>query len=198
MKRNPKPAKHAEDESFDIDNAFHVSCIETEEGPKIFNVFIFRGIESPEQFIPAIEAMQVANENDLVVVHLTTPGGDIDATDTFLQACKMCRGRIVFNATGGVHSAGTLILMNADEVIFSEGFNALVHNGMVGHGGKFSDWSAASDYARRHMEDLFWKTYRGFMSDDEIKQMIEGKDFWFDAAEFKKRHAARVALKSET
>ena len=197
MNRKAKPSKASEDDEFGVDNTFYVSCIETEEGPKIFNVFIYRGIESPEQFIPAIEALQVANEDDLVMVHLSTPGGDIDATDTFLHACEMCRGRIVFNASGGVHSAGTLILMNADEVIFSEGFNALVHNGMVGHGGKFSEWVAASDYARKHMESLFWKTYKGFMTDEEIQLMLEGKDFWFDAEEFKERHAKRATLNAK-
>lgn len=169
--------------------------MESAEGPVIFNVFIFKGIESAEQFIPAIEALQVAKEDDIVMVHLSTPGGCIDATDTFLHACKMCRGRIVVNASGGVHSAGTLILMNCDEVIFSSGFNALVHNGMVGHGGKFSDWSAATVHAKKHMEELFNSTYKGFMTPREISAMIRGKDFWFDAAEFKKRHADRVKSK---
>jgi len=194
MKRKSKPSRTAEDAEFGMDDAFHVSCIETEEGPKIFNIFIYGGIEDAEQFIPAIEAMQVADENDLVMVHLSTPGGDIDATDTFLHAYDQCRARVVFNASGGVHSAGTLILMYADEVIFSEGFNALVHNGSVGHGGKYSEWRAASDHVRKHMEEMFWKTYRGFMSDEEISQMLEGKDFWFDVNEFKARHAKRVAL----
>jgi len=185
--------KQSEDGDEPIYNeAFHVSVVESEEGPQIFNIFIFDGIESAEQFIPAIEALQIAKEDDLVMVHLSTPGGSVDATDTFLLALKMCRARIVFIASGGVHSAGTLILMHADEVILSEGFNALVHNGSVGHGGKFNEYAAASDHSRAFMCDLFRKTYKGFLTKDEIERMIEGKDFWFNADEFRERLKERI------
>ena len=187
--------KRTDDDDEDIGefgDTFHVSVVESEEGPKIFNVFIFKGIESAEQFIPAIEALQIAQEEDLVMVHLSTPGGSVNATDTFLLALKMCRARIVFVASGGVHSAGTLILMHADEVILSDGFNALVHNGSVGHGGKFNEYAAASAHAQAFMCDLFRKTYKGFLDKDEIERMIEGKDYWFNADEFNARLKNRI------
>lgn len=179
--------KGSTEDIFEDDRAFPVTCVESEEGPRIYNIYIFNAIENTEQFIPALGALQVAGEDDYVMVHISTPGGDVDATDTFLQALSFCKAPVVFFASGGVHSAGTLILMHAKDVIISEGFNALIHNGSIGHGGKFSDWRAATEYYSAHMESLFRKAYKGFLTEEEISQLVQGKDFWFDAKEFEKR-----------
>jgi ATP-dependent protease ClpP protease subunit len=186
MRAKPK-RRNTDDEHSSDKDAFHVSCIGPDEGPKVFNIFIFAPILSAEQFIPAIEAMQVAGEDDAVVVHLSTPGGDIDATDTFLHACDQCAAQIVFIASGGVHSAGTLMLMFADKVFFSNGFNALIHNGSIGYGAKFSDWKIEAAYTLRHMEALMRRAYDGFLTTEETDQMLDGKDFWFNAEEFSER-----------
>lgn len=101
----------------------------------VFNIYLFDVIQSARQFIYAIEALQAAGENDLVIIHLSTDGGSLDATDTFLTAMRDCPARIVVNASGGVHSAGTVILLEADEFTLSKNFNALLHNGACGSGG---------------------------------------------------------------
>lgn len=176
------------DETDSLSEAFHVSRMKSDKGT-IYNIFVFGVIEDPEQFIPAIEALQVAEEDDVVIVNLSTPGGDIGATDTFLQALTTTDAQVVFVASGGVHSAGTLILMHAhpDQVAFSEGFNALVHNGAVGFGSKYSDWVSAVAYTKTHMDALMRSTYKGFLTEDEIEAMLQGRDFWFGAEEFKER-----------
>lgn len=94
-----------------------------------FNVYVWGLIEDSTQFIHAVECLQQATENDTVCIHLSTDGGSLDATDTFLTYMKQCAGRVVVKASGGVHSAGTVILLAADEFELSENFNALVHNG---------------------------------------------------------------------
>lgn len=195
MKLRPNKRRADDDEDdegsiFDMmagNKAFKVTCAGPEHGPCLFNIYLYSEIMKSEQFIPAIEALQAANEDDVVVVHLSTPGGSIDATDTFLHALRGARARVMFNASGGCHSAGTLILMHAKEITFSEGFNALIHNGSVGFGGKFSDWESGTAYTRKHMRALFERTYKGFLTDVEIADLIAGKDFWLDAADFKKR-----------
>lgn len=194
---NLKPKRRADDDEddgpgglFDMmmgPKAFKVTCTGKEDGPCLFNIYIFSEITKPEQFIPAIEALQAADEEDLVVIHLSSPGGSIDATDTFLHSLNGTRARVLFVASGGCHSAATLILMHANEISFSEGFNALVHNGYVGSGSKFSDWESSTDYTRKHMRELFQRTYKGFLSDKEIEDLIAGKDYWLNAEQFKKR-----------
>jgi ATP-dependent protease ClpP protease subunit len=160
----------------------------------IFNIYLFGEIEDASQFIPAIEVLDQASENDEVVIHLSTPGGSVDATDTFINAMRGTEAHVVARATGGVHSAGTIILLNAPEFILSENFHCLIHNGSTGAWGKFSDYKAQVKHQEGFMENVLRKTYAGFLTDAEIEALIEGKDFWFNAAEFGQRHERRNVI----
>jgi ATP-dependent protease ClpP protease subunit len=163
----------------------------------MFNIYLFGEIECAEQFISAIEVLQAASENDVVYIHLSTNGGSLDATDTFLAAMRDCDARVVVKATGGVHSAGSVILLNADEFMLSENFNCLIHNGSTGVGGKFSDFIAQTKHVSTYMESVMRNTYAGFLSDAEIEALLEGKDFWMNADEFGKRFEARNTYMAE-
>lgn len=173
----------------DTPEPFHVSCMGKEDGPKVYNIYVFDVIEAPEQFIPAIEACQLSREEDTICVHLNTPGGDTNATDAFLHSLSYSPANVVFAATGGVHSAGTVILMSAlaDNVSYSDGFHALVHNGSMGTGGKFSDFRDAAAFYTKYEEDTSREIYRGFLTDEELVLLYNGKDFWFTADEFDRR-----------
>lgn len=160
---------------FGRDNDFRVSYVPSSKGT--YHVFLFGEIEDAQQFQEAIEVMYVAGEGDVVVIHLSTNGGSVDATDTFIAAMRKCEARVVVEATGGVHSAGTIILMNAPEFRLSQGFNALLHNGSTGAYGKTSDAKVHSKFEFERMDELARQTYRGFLTEEEIAQLIAGKDF---------------------
>lgn len=163
----------------------------------IFNIYLFGEIEDSTQFIYAIEALQSASEGDTVILHLSTNGGSLDATDTFIMALQDTAAKVIVRASGGVHSAGTVILLQADEFYLSENFNALVHNGSVGPGGKFSDWVAHSRHTKEYMETIMRRTYEGFLTPEELDAMISGKDFWMDGKEFADRFQARYEYLQE-
>jgi ATP-dependent protease ClpP protease subunit len=170
-------------------NEFQVSYTPIRSG--IFNIYLFGIIEDASQFVSAIEVLNTASENDAVYIHLSTPGGSIEAADTFIDAMRNCEGRVVVKASGGCHSAGTIILINSDEFILSENFHALLHNGSTGSGGKFSDWKAEVRHTEKYMESILRKTYEGFLTAEEIEQLIEGRDFWLDAQQFCERYENR-------
>lgn len=157
-----------------------------------FNIYLYDAIESPRQFTGAVEVLQAAGEGDTVFIHLHTPGGSLDATDTFVQAMRECEARIIVKASGGVHSAGTVILLEADEFSLSENFTSLIHNGACGSGGKFNEFKAQAKHTEAYMERVMRNTYEGFLTEDEIDALIDGKDFWFFAEEFIERCQKRL------
>lgn len=158
-----------------------------------FNLYLNGPIEEPAQFISCIEAFQAAGENDVVNLHLTTPGGNMDATDTFLQAMHECEGRVIVRASGGCHSCGSIILMHANEFTLSENFNSLIHNGSTGQGGDLNKFKAAAKHSAEYMERVLRSTFEGFLTSDELDAMIDGKDFWLDGKEWMRRHEMRMA-----
>ena len=157
----------------------------------IFNIYLFGVIEEASQFTSAIEVMAAASERDEVIIHLSTDGGSMDATDTFIASMHQCEANVVVKASGGVHSAGTIILLNADEFSLSENANFLLHSGSAGSGGKFSDFVAQSKHTIEYMERVLRKTYKHFLTNEELDALIEGKDFWLNAEEFAERYEIR-------
>lgn len=164
----------------------------------VFNIYLFGAIEEAAQFTSAIEVMSAATELDEVVIHLSTDGGSMDATDTFLSAMAHCDAKVVVKASGGVHSAGTIILLSADEFSLSENSNFLIHNGGAGAGGKFSDFKAQSLHTVGYMERVLRRTYKHFLTEVELDALMDGKDFWLNAEEFADRYEVRNnALQAE-
>lgn len=157
----------------------------------VYNIYLFGEIESPNQFVSALEIMNNATPLDEVHLHLSTNGGCMDTTDTFITAMNRCEAKVVVSVTGSCMSAGTIILLNADEFCLSDNATFLLHNGSFGAGGKFSDVKAQTKHTVAYMEKILRKTYRHFLSELEIDQLIEGKDFWLDSTQFTERYEVR-------
>lgn len=187
-----------DDDRSPFKDAFHVSCMGEEDEDKIYNIFLYGSIDEAEQFIPAVEALQYADERDLVVVHLSTPGGSVDATDAFLAALSSTSAQVVFKASGGVCSAGTMILVwaadNGCPIEYSEGFYAMVHTGSFGYGGKMSDFKSAVRFLLSKDEAETWGLYKGFLTDEEIEHVLYGREYWFTAHEVQVRLRRRQEM----
>jgi len=78
--------RRADYEEEDAPGEFAVTYQPRQSG--LYNIYLFGAIVDPRQFIGAIEVMARASEDDMVIVHLQTPGGSIDATDTFISAMR--------------------------------------------------------------------------------------------------------------
>lgn len=190
------PESKASGRSIFDDNSFRV-----ERAPSMatkYTIYLYGPIEDSTQFIDAIEALDAAGENDLVIIKLSTPGGSVDATDTFIHHMKNCQAEVIIEASGGCHSAGSMILLAADKFTLSDNFCCLVHNGSTGYWGKSSDVAAMAKFEIPWMEKIDRATYAGFLNPEELDAMIAGKDFWMDADEFLRRVKQRAELNGET
>ena len=76
----------------------------------------------------------------------------------------------------------------------------MVHKYSHGVEGKGSDVASQVKFTERYFDELAFKIYGDLMTKDEIKQMLDGKDFWFSSKEIHDRLLAkgREILGSET
>lgn len=186
MEKQNKQARGGYDE---MESQFPISYESHKSGT--YHIYLFGEIDSPKQFIGAVEVMRNATENDEVVIHLQSCGGSLDATDTMLQAMQECEAHITVRASGGVHSAGSIILLAANSFTLSDNFSSLLHCGSTGTGGKFSDYRSETAFTGRWMEKVLRNSYEGFLEAEEIENLIKGQDMWLDAEEWVERHNKR-------
>jgi ATP-dependent protease ClpP protease subunit len=160
----------------------------------VFNYYLFGPILSPKQFVAALEVLKDASEDDEFVINIQTPGGSIEATDTLLQAIVNTKAHVHVNATGDVCSAGTAIMLAGDSYTISDNARFLIHNGSAGSGGKTSDYKAWALSDIEFMEKFMKNTYKHFFTDEELDQLVNGKDFWLNPEDFIARSEQRNAI----
>jgi ATP-dependent protease ClpP protease subunit len=148
-------------------------------------------IDDVSQFATAIQVLGVAKEDDEVEIHLQCPGGNVDASGAFLHALRKCQAPIHIIASGGVHSAATHILLDADSFELAENFNSLIHNGSSGAGGNINEYHAKSDFDKTFIYKTYESIYEGFLSPAEFKDMMRGDNIWLDASQWHDRALKR-------
>lgn len=148
-------------------------------------------LENVRQFSTAIQVLENAKEDDDVVIYLQTVGGSVNAGEAFIHAMRKCAAPIHIVATGSVHSMGTHILMEADSIELSHGFNACLHCGFDGAVGNVNEYMAKSKFDADFRNRTFREDYEGFLSEKELDAMLDGKDIWLDADGWMKRATQR-------
>lgn len=148
-------------------------------------------IVSPKQFSMIVQVMEEMKEDDTFVLHISSNGGSIDAGDSLLHAINKCKGHVHMVATGGVHSMATAILLSAHSFELSDNFSALIHSGSMGYGSDFSEYKQYSEFSVKAHERFMRRTYEGFLTEEEIESVINGKPIVLDAEHWMERSEQR-------
>lgn len=156
-----------------------------------FTVDIYDYIESPSQFSDMISALGMMEPEDEMIINLQSGGGCLSTTDTILHALRKTKGKVHFVATGFNASAATILLLDAPSFELSEDFKALIHCGSLGDAGNLNEMRQSAGFHIKHMENLLRNTYAGFLSEQEIEDMLNGKDVLLDAEQWCERHEQR-------
>ena len=157
----------------------------------IFDFYLTGNITEAKDYQDWNQTLRTATENDGIVVHINSNGGEIFTAIQLMRSMADSNATICASVEGMCMSAATLIFLCADVVEVSEHSHFMFHTYSSGNWGKGSDQLAnvmADDKWARH---LFNQVYKGFLKPQEIKEMIDGKDFWMNPAEVNKRLTAR-------
>ncbi len=152
---------------------------------------IFGPIYSPTQFSQLTTVLNLMQEDDDLVLNISSGGGSLTAVDSLLHGMRKCEGHIHGIATGEVSSAATFVLLECDTYELSEGFEAVLHCGSLGTGGNFNEVAISAPFQLQHMENYLRRAYEGFVDDTELSAMFKGQDLLLDASAWCERDAKR-------
>ena len=154
---------------------------------RILDFYISGDIKEAKDYTAWNQLMRNATENDAVIIHINSSGGDIFSAIQLMRTMAEAPATVIASVEGMCMSAATLIFLCADVCEVSEHSHFMFHTYSSGNWGKGNEQIAsalANDKWARH---LFNQVYRGFLEPKEIKEMIDGKDFWMDPIEVKRR-----------
>jgi ATP-dependent protease ClpP protease subunit len=154
-------------------------------------VFLDEDITSPGNYRDVIHCLATCSENDNVNILVNSSGGRTDSAWAIIEAMKGCRGDVSVTVLGAAYSAASMIACMADECYFAESSEMMLHTAHYGSIGTVPNVKGQTDFATRQINKLLDRAYKGFLTDKELEELKNGKEYWFDAEEAGKRMVKR-------
>lgn len=149
--------------------------------------YISKTIGEAEGFTDMVHRIAAAGANDVIFIHLNTPGGHLDTGVQLINAMRNSQAKIVTVLEATAYSLGTLIFLSGDEMVVNEHCMMMFHNfngGLIGKGNELvSELEATVKWFAALAADI----YIPFLTRDEFERIVRGEDMWMQSPEIKIR-----------
>jgi ATP-dependent protease ClpP protease subunit len=154
-------------------------------------VFIDDDITDPRNYRDVIHCLATCSENDSVNLLVNSSGGRTDSIWQIIEAMKGCRGDVSVTVIGAAYSAASMLACMAPECYIADSAEFMLHTAHYGSIGTVPNVKGQTEFATRQINKLLDQAYKGFLSDKELDELKNGKEFWFDSEEAGKRMVKR-------
>ena len=151
------------------------------------DAYLTDGIEEPAVYNELCHVLRTSHKGDTITLHLNTPGGMVDSAFMIVDAIKASKARVTAYLSGTVASAGTLIALSCDKVEAADHTSWMAHNYSGGLSGKGHEMKARQEFMDSSLNAAFKEFYAGFYTDNEMQEIIDGKDSWIGKKEILQR-----------
>jgi len=156
------------------------------------DAYITDGIEDPATYNELCHVLRTSHKGDTITLYLNTPGGMVDSAFMIVDAIKASKARVTAYLSGTVASAGTIIALSCDKVEAADHTSFMAHNYSGGLSGKGHEMKARQEFMDSSLNTAFKEFYAGFYTDNEMQEIIDGKDSWLGKNEILQRWDNRV------
>lgn len=157
---------------------------------RTWHCYITSSIANPDTYNELCYLLDNAYPCDQINLHINTPGGVIDSAFKIIYSLNNTNAHTTAILTGTVASAGSMIALSCHDIEIAPFTQFMLHNysgGTVGKGHEVRDYVKFSD---KQLNKALSTIYKGFLTPQEIHDVIEGKDMWMDDEEVMKRWRA--------
>lgn len=149
--------------------------------------YISTSIGDATKYIDMIHRIRMAGPNDVIYIHLNSPGGNISTGVQIINAMLSSQAKIVTIIESEAHSLATMIFLCGDEFVVYDNCIMLFHNYSGGISGKGNEQESAISATVKWVSILLKKIYIPFMTEDEVDRILRGEDLWMHSDEIRKR-----------
>lgn len=165
--------------------------------PKIYTINFWHDFDDPRNYIPYFKILQEAHEEDQIIFYFDSPGGRIDTLNLFLNALRRCKSKYILARVNYAASAAALLALYCDNIEFNTNSTLMLHTYSGGYRGKGQEVQSEVEHYGKNYNELNKYILQKILTDKEIQELLDGKDFYFTGEEAVKRLKARAAEKSK-
>lgn len=150
-------------------------------------VYFTDDIQSPAIYNEVVHKLLTATSEDMFVFVINSGGGDVESAIMIVDAVRRSEATVKSFVTGFAASAATILALSAEELEIAEHTPFMVHNYSGGLGGKGHELKARQEFMDKALNDAFKDFYTGFLTEEEMEEVIDGKDMWMGPEDVRRR-----------
>ena len=163
------------------------TVISYNEETKTFNVFLTQVITGPEDYTNVFDVLSQATEDETIKFYLSGPGGRLDTVNVLRGCLQRTSAGSLIGIIGDCASAHTILALSFDDIEVMDNIEFMIHNYSGGTAGKGHEIYTHADFLKENMPKVFNDFYKGFLTEEECKEVVEGKDKYLNSSEVRER-----------
>lgn len=145
--------------------------------------YLTGSIGDPEDYIELCHIIRSSPAEDVVVLHINSPGGQVRTGNMIINAISEANCTVVGYIEHDCGSMATYIFLACHTWAVSENAEFFVHTCTSGSYGKEHETFEQAAFLRRQVHKMIRRSYANFLTDEEIGRVIGGNDIYLDADE---------------
>lgn len=187
MPARPNTNNTTEQEDADSEVFQGLSRYETRTELRQISYYLCGSILQAQYYTELFYTLRSADESDLILLHLNTPGGDFDTGLQIINNMQASKAKVVTVLEARAYSMGAFIFLAGDELIVHDNCQLLFHMYSGVFAGKGNEQQAEAAALSKWFEKFMTRNCHPFLSTNEIKSILKGSDLWMDSDEIQHR-----------
>lgn len=159
------------------------------EIPKVYTIYFFHDFDYEAlKYRPYFEVFEKAKADDEIIIYFNSPGGSVTTLNMFLNAMRKCKSKNITAKINHASSAAGIMALACNNIIFNHCSTLMLHAPSTwGLDGKEQELKSYVDHSVDQSKRMFGHYLKRILSDKEIEEMFNGKEFRFNEIDAIKR-----------
>ena len=159
-----------------------------------YTVYLTEQIDMPANYNKLIHLLNNAKSHEIVDLVINNGGGIIDSGFMIINAIHTSDAFVTAKLSGTVASVATIIALACDTLIAEPNLSFMIHNysASIGHQ-KGHELKAYQNFTDKELNKTFREVYKDFLTEEEMTDVIDGKDIWLNTEEVQTRWTNKEA-----
>lgn len=190
MTQNHSAAPHPKPDEDEDENIIETQLFrrhETQLTLRQISFYLSDEIGPPLAYTDLLNTLRTASENDMILLHLNTPGGNFDTGLQIINNISASKAHVITVLEARAYSMGAMIFLAGHELIVHDNCQLMFHNYSSSIIGKGNEQHAQVLAIGKWFEKTMSRVCHPFLSRDEIDSILRGEDIWMDSDDIRKR-----------
>lgn len=189
--------KNARDDDDDYSDSETPIVSQRELVSRVIDIYLDDDIGKVSNYRKVIGTLRNSGVDDSINIWIDTDGGYCETATAIMDAMEISKANITCIIQGKAYSAGSMIALAAPAVYLCKNASMMIHHVSYGTSGKQHEIQGYTAFMQKTHEELARRTYKDFLSDKEISEVIAGKDIWLTHDEIALRLSKREKLRKK-